>query len=974
MRNKSLLIWILLGILLIPKSALSANSVPQLLVSFDQVSYEEGDVAYLTVSLENFSDLYGFQADIQFDPNYLIPDNSVSPFQFNETYFNPIADEVFLNQYQNGLSSTVVSRRLNYSDGYTSVNQERLFQIPLKVMQTITTSSQFINVSNELDDLKFAEATIVLKLSDSKGEAINYALKETNIPPVINVRDAINVEAGTTLNDLMESFDITSIYGNDIEITLIGTPSLKLDEIGDYEVTIKATDTYGNISQKTVSMTVLDTTPPSFDVKDQSLPKGVFSTYDWTEFIINKSDNAKGLLEAEIIEDNVLFDTLGAYTVTVALVDASSNRSEKTFNVNIVEDPPTLSLVGDRFMTIDVFSDFSDPYVSVDDDNAVITVSGSVDTSKLGTYTLSYDATNEFGFKAATIYREVTVVDQEAPTISLRGDEIIESTVNFTYRDPGLNVSDNYDSDIEIITTGVLDTTELGTYTLSYQAVDQSGNRSEVVTRTIKVIDDIKPVITLNGDAVLKWQKGETFIDPLAQVSDNYDENLLVSVTGTVDPNQFGTYLLTYEAKDRSDNEAVTVERTVIVVDFTLLALRLVGEEKITLEYGESYQELGATIDVDPSYPNDAEDLSIEIDSNLDLSKPGSYTITYLLSEENYEARPIQRTVEVVDTVAPEITLNGEANLIVEVGDDFIDPGVTINENTLENIIPTITSDVNTQILGTYTVSYQAIDASNNASIVISRKVEVVDMTAPNISIDQSLEVEVDLNSFFEFATITALDNYDDEITEEIESTLDLSQPGAYEIIYQVSDQSGNENRLVQVVYVQRPDALSVFLNPGIDTLTTEETHLDAGVSVNDADDLSFDIEVDSTLDSTRPGTYQIRYTITNEANQSVTITRYVHILRHYTPVDFSFENTLTTLPTGSEFMIPLCEYTTQNSTFSCDTPQGDLDSSTSGSYLLAYTVENGNLKQVFHLTVTFYLDSEIEAIIAWKEKPYEMV
>ena len=42
-------------------------------------------------------------------------------------------------------------------------------------------------------------------------------------------------------------------------------------------------------------------------------------------------------------------------------------------------------------------------------------------------------------------------------------------------------------------------TNQLGTYDVTYDVTDNAGNKADTVTRTVRVIDTGKPVITLTG-------------------------------------------------------------------------------------------------------------------------------------------------------------------------------------------------------------------------------------------------------------------------------------------------------------------------------------------------------------------------------------------------------------------------------------------------------------------------------------------
>ena len=73
------------------------------------------------------------------------------------------------------------------------------------------------------------------------------------------------------------------------------------------------------------------------------------------------------------------------------------------------------------------------------------------------------------------------------------------------------------------------------------------------------------PVITLNGDAVIEIYMGSTFVDPGAYATDEEDGDISnsIQVSGSVDTNTHGTYVLAYNVTDSDGNSAAVVVRTI---------------------------------------------------------------------------------------------------------------------------------------------------------------------------------------------------------------------------------------------------------------------------------------------------------------------------------------------------------------------------------------------------------------------------
>ena len=166
-----------------------------------------------------------------------------------------------------------------------------------------------------------------------------------------------------------------------------------------------------------------------------------------------------------------------------------------------------------------------------------VTSEGSVNSSKLGSYTINYHASFLFW--------------KGADSKTLPGHP---------YEEEGYTASDNVDGDL---TDKVTHEEKDGTVT--YKVSDSSGNET-TVTRTIVYDDPIPPVLALKGDSEITIQAGSDYTDPGYTAEDNVDGDLTdkVSVDGSVNTYSADTYTLTYKVQDNYGNEA-TATRTVTV-------------------------------------------------------------------------------------------------------------------------------------------------------------------------------------------------------------------------------------------------------------------------------------------------------------------------------------------------------------------------------------------------------------------------
>ena len=130
--------------------------------------------------------------------------------------------------------------------------------------------------------------------------------------------------------------------------------------------------------------------------------------------------------------------------------------------------------------------------------------------------------------------------------------------------------------------------------------------------------------------------------------------------------------------------------------------------------------------------------LQLLLGGNVDTSAVGSYTITYTATDNDNNTATATRTVNVVDTTAPVITINGASTIDVELGASYADAGATASDASGPVTVVTtgkLNDDTWFPNIGAYTVTYTATDASGNVGTA-TRTVNMVDTTAPVVTIN----------------------------------------------------------------------------------------------------------------------------------------------------------------------------------------------------------------------------------------------
>ncbi len=154
-----------------------------------------------------------------------------------------------------------------------------------------------------------------------------------------------------------------------------------------------------------------------------------------------------------------------------------------------------IELNGEPEITLEYGSSYTDPGAGAylrgvlfmkEGKELPVTAEDPVDPEKTGSYTVRY-AARKWGWSGEA-ERTVRVVDTQPPVLQLAGSEKITLTAGAAFEDPGCSASDGYDGDLtsQITVTGEVDTKTAGTYTLTYEVKDSSGNAASL-SRTVTV-------------------------------------------------------------------------------------------------------------------------------------------------------------------------------------------------------------------------------------------------------------------------------------------------------------------------------------------------------------------------------------------------------------------------------------------------------------------------------------------------------
>ena len=162
------------------------------------------------------------------------------------------------------------------------------------------------------------------------------------------------------------------------------------------------------------------------------------------------------------------------------------------------------------------------------------------------------------------------------------------------------------------------------------------------------------------------------------------------------------------EGAIRTDSSGLEAYMSAVMPQAPYITLN--GSAAVDHEQATSYVDTGATA-------TDVVDGSVTVimTGSVDSDVAGVYSLSYSATDsEGNVSRVLTRTVTVADTIAPVITLVGDAAVEVELGATYTDSGASAADTVDGSVDVVTTGSVDTAAAGTYTLTYTATDTAGN--------------------------------------------------------------------------------------------------------------------------------------------------------------------------------------------------------------------------------------------------------------------
>ncbi len=266
-------------------------------------------------------------------------------------------------------------------------------------------------------------------------------------------------------------------------------------------IAVAVTNLYGSLASNAV-LTVQDIIPPAISLNGAN-PFYVELGGAFTDPSATANDLCAGAVSV-VVSGTVNTNTVGTNTLTYSAGDGSGNNNLAMRTVIVRDTTPPSILWSFTNLVLAANSNCVALVPDVTGTNYIIATDLSPPLSivqsptnnsilQLGTNTVVITVVDNYGNTAYST-NTIIVQDQTPPVITLNGGNLLTNQLGAVFNDSGVTASDSCSGIALLTTNGTVNINAVGTNTLTYTAVDGSGNTNSV-TRTVVVIDTTPPTI-----------------------------------------------------------------------------------------------------------------------------------------------------------------------------------------------------------------------------------------------------------------------------------------------------------------------------------------------------------------------------------------------------------------------------------------------------------------------------------------------
>ena len=692
---------------------------------------------------------------------------------------------------------------------------------------------------------------------------------------------------------VVNATDVDGTAVEDARIKCSGTVDMTTP--GDYKLTYSFMDSLGKEHSKDTTVTVLEN-HAAISVDNNSGTLYAHGVWNPDSVVVNATD-----VDGTTVEDarikcigTVDMSTPGDYELTYSFKDSLGHEKSTSTTVKVLENHAVI-IVDNNSGTLYANGIWNPDSVVVNATDVEGTVvegseikrSGTVDMTTPGEYELTYSFVDSLG-KEHSENTTVTVLENQAAINVDNNSGKLYAHGVWNPDSVVVNATDVDGSTVEdarIKCIGTVDMSTPGEYELTYSFKDSLGHEKSTST-TVTVLEN-QAAINVDNNSGTLYAQGAWNPDSIVITATDVDgttvEASKIKRSGTVDMTTPGDYKLTYSFTDSLGREQST--STTVTVLENQAAINAANNSGKLYAHGVWNPE-SVTVNATDVDGTKVEASKIKCSGTVDMTTPGDYNLTYSFTDSLGHEQNTSTMVRVLENHAS-INVDNNSGKLYAHGiwnpDSVVVKAVDVDGTAVENTRIKLSGTVDVTKAGDYELIYSFKDILGHEQ-----------RTSTTVTVlENHASIDVDNNSGKLYAhgvwnpdsiVITAIDV--DGATVEASKikrsgTVDMTTPGAYELIYSFMDSLGHEQSTSTTVTVlENQAAINVDDNSGAlyahgvwnpDSIVVKAIDVD-GTTVE-----ASKIKHSGTVDMDTPGAYELTYSfmdsLGHEQNTSTTVT-----------------------------------------------------------------------------------------------------
>lgn len=626
--------------------------------------------------------------------------------------------------------------------------------------------------------------------------------------------------------------------------------------LGNTTVVWTVVDGSGNTTTCSQTITVVDTEDPIITCSVPVTVVADLGSCTATGVVLVPATGADNCSVASITNNAPVAFPLGTTIVTWTITDGSGNTATCEQPVTVI-DTQAPAIVCPAPVTL--IADFGACYAS----GAVLGTPTTSDNCSVASVTNNATATYSVGVtpviwtvvdgsgNVTTCSQLVIVLDTQLPVIVCPTNVTVPADLGACFA-TGVALGTPVSTDnctVASVTNNAPSTFPLGNTTVTWTATDASGNIA-TCTQIVTVIDTQLPTITCAPAVTVNNDPGQCTAVVSLTAPLTADNCSVASVTNNA-PAAFpvGTTTVTWTVTDGSGNTA-TCAQSVTVIDNELPTISCVADITVNTVPGNCGRIVNYAA---PTYVDNCLVAVMVQSDNSGLTSGSWFPVgttvqEYTMTDQAGNSVTCSFTVTVIDNQAPIIT-NCPTNMMAYSSDENCNAvafwGVPVaTDNCPSGLTMTSNYAPGAEFaLGTYVVTYTAIDNSGNAT-TCSFTLTAVDTISPT-----PIELPiVNGGCSVSLETPKTTDNCSGEIFATTTTSFPVTTVGITPVVWSFTDANGNTTNITQYIEidgvvdatVSYVDVITLMANNDNPTATYQWTNCETGVIIGGATNQTF--------------------------------------------------------------------------------------------------------------------------------------